>query len=296
MDKRKLGITLTIIGSIFWGFSGTAGSYLFTYKDATSDWLVPIRLFIAGFVLICVIAVRKGVKAAFGPWSNGKDALAQVLFSLLGMSLCQYAYFTCIQYSNAGVATTIEYIAPAIILLYVCLRDRKLPSVTKVVALVFVFAGTVILATHGDLSTLSLSPLALIWGLIAALAMCFYTLQPVDIIARYGTLTILGWGMFIGGIVLGLIFRPFSIPVIFDIETVEMLVIVIFFGTILAFSMFLEGVQNVGPVDASLISCVEPVAAVIISAVWLKTPFAIMDIVGMAVIILAITALSLIKE
>lgn len=39
-----LGITLTLLGGIFWGFSGSCGQYLFTNCGVTPRWLVPIRM------------------------------------------------------------------------------------------------------------------------------------------------------------------------------------------------------------------------------------------------------------
>ena len=62
-------------------------------------------------------------------------------------------------------------------------------------------------------------------------------------------------------------------------------------GSIGGFSLYMHGVKLIGPARASLYSCVEPIAATLLSAFWLKVPFAAIDLVGFAAIIGAIMIL-----
>ena len=62
-------------------------------------------------------------------------------------------------------------------------------------------------------------------------------------------------------------------------------------GTALAFTLYLQGVSDIGSVKASMIACVEPVSATIISALWLKTKFTGIDIVGLISILTAVLLL-----
>ena len=63
-------------------------------------------------------------------------------------------------------------------------------------------------------------------------------------------------------------------------------------GTALAFTLYLQGVSDIGSVKASMTACVEPVSATIISALWLKTKFTGIDIVGLIAILTAVLLLS----
>jgi len=63
-------------------------------------------------------------------------------------------------------------------------------------------------------------------------------------------------------------------------------------GTALAFTLYLQGVSDIGSVKASMIACVEPVSATIISALWLKTKSTGIDIVGLIAILTAVLLLS----
>src|SRR3712207_7652254 len=53
--------------------------------------------------------------------------------------------------------------------------------------------------THFQFETFVISPKALIWGLISALAMMVNTVQPVKLLKKYGSFLPLAWSMLIGG-------------------------------------------------------------------------------------------------
>lgn len=63
--------------------------------------------------------------------------------------------------------------------------------------------------------------------------------------------------MIIGGVVLGIIGRVWNISVSLDIYGYLAMVGIIVIGTVLAFSMYLIGVNLIGPMRASLIAAVE---------------------------------------
>ena len=71
----------------------------------------------------------------------------------------------------------LQYTGPAMILVYLCIRNRRRPKIYEVVALFCSMFGTFILATHGNPSELAILPQALFWGMVAAVALVVYTLQ-----------------------------------------------------------------------------------------------------------------------
>ena len=153
-------------------------------------------------------------------------------------------------------------------------------------------SGVFVLATHGDLSSLALPPEALFWGIVAAVTLVVYNLQPIRIIAKFSTLTVMGWGMTIGGIVLTAIMRPWKVSAVWDGETAAALSFIVLFGTIAAFYCYLTGVRLVGAANASLLACIEPIAATIVAAAWLKVRFTPIDLVGFALTITAVMIIS----
>lgn len=290
-SNETLGVLMVFAGGCLWGFSGACGQFLFQHKGMVSSWLVPVRLLSAGLILLVLLGVTRG-KAVFDVWRDKKDAAHIILYGLLGMSGCQYAYFTAVQYSNAGTATVLQYIGPALILLWLCLRQHRLPTGRETVGLCLALAGTFLIATHGDPTSLALSPQGLFWGLCAAVFVAVYTLQPAHLLSRHDSATVVGWGMLIGGVMQMIVLRPWTIDVRVDGQVVLFMGLIVVVGTILTFTMYLDGIKRIGPARGSMISAVEPVSAALFAVCWLGTPITGIDLVGFACIFAMILLLS----
>lgn len=90
-----------------------------------------------------------------------KDLAMLLLFGTAGIMSCQYTYIVAISYSNAGTATVLEYLGLVLIMIFVCLKSSKLPSINEVFAIILALTGTFLLATHGNVHSLAISKSAL---------------------------------------------------------------------------------------------------------------------------------------
>ena len=52
MSSRAKGLAMVVTGAALWGLSGTAAQILFQEKNVTAEWLVAVRMLLAGFVLV----------------------------------------------------------------------------------------------------------------------------------------------------------------------------------------------------------------------------------------------------
>ena len=84
---------------------------------------------------------------------------------------------------------------------------------------------------------------------------------PGSLILRYDIYQVLGFGMFFGGVLMCLIFRPWEYELIWDGGTWGALVSVIVIGTAIAFGLYLQGVSMIGPLKGSILASVEPLSA-----------------------------------
>jgi len=292
-QKKKItGILITLLGGIFWGLSGACGQYLFQYKDASAKWLVPIRLVIAGFVMLAYFLI-KDRKTALSVWKTKRNAIDVIVYGLAGLMLCQYMYFSTIELSNAGTATVLQYVAPVMIMIVVCFMEKKLPKIVEIISIICALAGVFLIATHGNIHQLVISKETLLFGMISAVTVVIYNLQPKNLMKQFSTPLLLAWGMSIGGCVLFLLFKPWEYSPIIDFGAILAMTAIILFGTIISFSFYMMGVKLIGPTHASLYACIEPVAAAILASVWLKAPFTMIDMVGFVFIISTIFILTL---
>ena len=278
------GMLSTFVGGTLWGINGAMGNYLFLNKNVTTPWLIPYRLILAGFLLLGYLYYKKESKI-FDILKNPKDLLQIVLFGLIGMLGTQYTYFSAIQFSNAAIATVLTYFGPTLVLIYMCLREKRKPLKYEIVSICLSSFGVFLLATHGDITSLQISFKALVWGILSALSVVFYTVQPESLLKKYGASIVVAWGMMIGGIFIAFVTKPWNISVTFDFITFLVLMLIIVFGTIIAFILYLTGVNIIGPTKASIIACIEPVAATICAILFLGVTFDFLDVIGFLCII-----------
>lgn len=290
-DRTARGIFCTLAGGIMWGFSGTCGQYLFTFKNMDSSWLTVTRMLLAGIILIAVgvTGQRENMK---GILRDRKDFIRLIIFSIFGLMFCQYTYLTAISYSNAGTATVLQYLGPLLIMIVSCVTALRLPTPRETAAIALAVLGTFLLATHGNIHSLVISPRGLSWGLASAVALMLYTMLPEKIIGRWGSTAVTGYGMLFGGIFLFFLTRCWTRQISFDLGTVLGVAAIVLIGTALSFTLYLRGVSDIGSVKASMLACVEPVSATVISALWLGTKFTFVDILGLAAIILTVLLLT----
>ena len=291
-NKNISGIALTLAGGAFWGLSGSCGQFLFENKGFTSQTLVPLRLVTAGVILLIVCLVRYKGKI-FDVFKNKRDALDQLIFGIVGLMLCQFTYFYTIQYSNAGTATVLQYTNPVMIMAVSCIIRKQAPHLNEIISVILALSGTFLIATYGSFTSLAISPKALIVGLLSACTCVIYSMQPKRIMNKYSPAVVTGWGMLTGGVVLSLIFRPWNYEIPFDAGSITAFFAIVIFGTVCSFTFYLTGVTMIGTVRASLFASIEPLSAAVISALWLKTKFYPVDLIGFALILSTLFILTL---
>ncbi|TCN20488.1 EamA family transporter [Mesobacillus foraminis] len=296
MNRRK-GIFLVITGAVFWGIGGTVAKKLFQQYQVDVDWLVTVRLLIAGVLLLALQFFGKDRSQILGVWKSRRTAIQLMIYGLFGMLAVQYTYMASIEHGNAAVATLLQYLAPVMIIVYLLVRKQSVLTPQDLLIVSLALIGCFFLLTNGSLSQISVPSAAIIWGVLSGVALAFYTLYAVPLLKQYDSLVIVGWAMIIGGSALSLIHPPWQIDVsVFTLEAYLSLLFVILFGTMFAFWFYIESLQSLLPKESSLLGSLEPLAAVLTTVFWLKEPFGIFQWAGTACIIGMILLVALQKE
>ena len=221
-------------------------------------------------------------------WHDRRSVIELIIFAIFGIMLCQLSYQKAIYWTNSSTATIIQYTGPVMIMALTCAMAHRLPTKKELTAIILAMTGTFLLATHGDIHSMVITPRGLAWGLFAAVTMVTYNMLPQRLIKKYGSMCVTGYGMIMGGVVLTIITRAWEAAWPLDLRLWLAFGGVVFFGTVLSFTMFLWGVAQIGPVKASLIASLEPVAATVIMVVWLHADFLFMDFIGFTCIFLTV--------
>ena len=297
MMKRYeiIGIILTLLGATLWGVSGTSVQFVGNFRNMNLEWLLTMRLITAGLLTVLYGWIRQG-NAIFNVFRNWRDTLGLIIFGVFGMALCQYTYFRSIVIAGAGIATVLQYLAPSMIIIYLLVRYGKRPSTGEIISVILALAGTICLMGNNGFSFESFRSDVLFWGLLSAIGVAVYSVSPVRLLATYGTIPIVGFGMLLSGLVAAFLFHQPHSYATWDIWTVVGCFNVVFLGTIVSFNAYLEGVKRIGAVPGSILSSIEPISAAFFGWALLGNQFNWVGILGMAMIIATVIIIALEKR
>lgn len=297
MMKRYeiIGIILTLLGATLWGVSGTSVQFVGNFRNMNLEWLLTMRLITAGLLTVLYGWIRQG-NAIFNVFRNWRDTLGLVVFGVFGMALCQYTYFRSIVIAGAGIATVLQYLAPSMIIIYLLVRYGKRPSTGEIISVILALAGTICLMGNNGFSFESFRSDVLFWGLLSAVGVAVYSVSPVRLLATYGTIPIVGFGMLLSGLVAAALFQQPHSYATWDVWTVVGCFNVVFLGTIVSFNAYLEGVKRIGAVSGSILSSIEPISAAFFGWALLGNQFNWVGILGMAMIIATVIIIALEKR
>lgn len=291
LSSSSRGILLTITGAILWGISGTSAQYLQVNQHISIEWLLPVRLWVAGLLTVLFEYFRHG-KETFRIFQNKRDTIDLCIFGLLGIGLCQYTYFKTILYAGAGIATVLQYVAPVIIVIYMMLFKGRSPLLPEIISMVLAIIGTATIALQSEFSLAALDDKVLFWGLLSATAVAIYTIKPVNLLIKYSTPSVVGLGMLTVACPVLLIWKPLPPEAIINYKTFLCLFGLIILGTVFAFSLFLEGVRAIGAVKGSIIASIEPVSAAFFTWFLLGNQYTKFDLIGFVCILATIFILA----
>lgn len=291
-DIYVAGAVLGMLAGLLWGFSGTFGQFLFDTRGFDAVWLTSTRMVFAGIIMLAICAAKYG-KGIFDIWKDKQSRFDIIIYAVFCMAGVQVTYFTSIQYSNAATGTIIQYTGSAIVVVWVAMRARRLPNKFESSAVICAILGIFLISTHGKPDALVLSPFALIVGLISACMMAGYSIQPKRMLEKHGTLKVNGWGIFLGGVFMSIFRPPWELGGgNLDFYAVLATIGVIVLGTILSFLCYMEAVRIIGSTHAVLYACVEPLSSAVITIVWFKIEFGLIDWVGALLIISTVFIIS----
>ena len=294
--RNALGYLVTLVAALCWGASGVSADYLMEHHGIELTLISFFRMFVSGILILAYVLARShGVSARHRELvSSPRNWRDLVIYAIVGLAACQITYMGVIRASNAGTGTVLEYLGLILIVVWVCLVYRRWPRSSEVAAIFLAIVGTFLLCTHGSLNSLVITPTALVWGALAALTLATYTLLPARLIAAYGADVVVAYALLIAGACVGLVGRVWRFDITWTPDVVLAMFITVVLGTAVAFTAFLWGVDRIGPVKASLIGSLEPIAATAFSALVMGSSYTGIDIVGMVLIVGAVVTISVV--
>ena len=291
--ERFKGIVMIILGSMLWGAVGPMMEWLLANTTMTSEFMLAVRLLIAGIFILGLLRIQNN--AIFAIWKNRYFATQLFIFSMIGMVGLQYTFVKAIEVSDAIVATLLQFFAPIFIVIYTAIMYKTLPPKSQIIGIIGTLFGLFLLLTNGSLSTILVSTDALIWGVFLGLTYAFYTLYPARLMAEYGVILIIGWGMIISGIIFSIMGKVWIVEqweLLVDPLNLLLIFAISIFGST-AYILFLTSLKYITPVETSILSSFEPLTAMAISFIWLGATLLKWQLVGIVLMLIFVAYLSI---
>lgn len=279
------GLLFVIIGASLWGIGGTASDYIFTETPVDVNWYVTARLTISGIILLSIytLFLRKKHRTVW----NKHTVLMFSIYSIFGMTMVQYTFMAAIGYGNAAIATVLQCTGPIYIILYAVLKKYRPWTKAEGFIIGAMIIGVILIATNGNLTNLTVSPLALMFGLASGVALAYYTLHAPLLLQVIHPLQLVGGSMLTGGILMNFVHPIWIFDFSFDWSWIQMLILAlsILLGTTLAFYLYITSMKYISSTEAGILGLLEPVSAVLTSVVLLNVGLGIYQTAGIILIL-----------
>ncbi len=223
--------------------------------------------------------------------------LDTALYGAVGIVIMQFTYFKGIETGGAAPATVIQYACPAFVVIWQSVYNRRLPKLGEIIAVVLAMIGVLLLVTGGDFTKMLVPPECIAWSLASGAAFAFSAIYPKHLFKmRIDLYSLTAFGMIIGGLATFGLIDNADWEGFFVVETRFDVIWIILIATVGAFLCFNAGLKYLTPEEASVTATTEPAASVIISFFMFGTVFGAIELLGVALVIIAILCPTFIKR
>lgn len=257
------GRWLVLAAAFFWGVSATLARHLFRDLHLPPLQVVEVRLTVAALLLGAWLALRRPDLLRIGR----RDLPDLLVLGILGVAAVQGSYYYAVSSLGVGLAILLQYVAPALIVIYAALRGER-PEASAWLAVGLATAGTALLV--GNINHVWIRDAAGGWiaGFGSAFIFAFYIVFSKRVLRRLPPETVLVYTFAIAALFWCLLIPPWVIVRAHYGREVWMLFGLLGVGsTLIPFGLFYTGLKTLEAPQAGVLATAEPVIAVL--SAWL---------------------------
>ncbi len=286
VQRVSASTALVALAALFWGLSGGVGGILMA-----DGWDAFVVSFYRGVIGLVVVLVWLALRPRGSGLANGRLWFWSIIAGI-GVAGNFSFYFVSIAHGSVAVAATLMYCAPVFVYLVSFTLKLERPTALKWAAIAVVMVGIALLTQVFDAGARGVTPIGVGAGLLAGLSYAIFIFgfkyaaphgspQAILVIAFAVLAIILIWPSDTDQAVAAL--STPSWPLFVGLGV---------FGAGLSFVLYIIGLNHTAPAVASIIAMVEPVTASLFGVVILDEALVAPQIVGMGLILITVTALS----
>ncbi|MDR2182855.1 MAG: DMT family transporter [Clostridiales bacterium] len=284
MHSKSKGIVFMILASGIFGFTPILARLSFE-GGANGITMVFLRAVISLPLLALIIKIKKI------PFKIPGDLVKQMLICGIFASLTAILLYSSFNYIDVGLAVTIHFINPALVVLASALFFREKMQAHKWVALALVMTGVLLLME----AVTRTGPTGIVLAFLSGVSLAAYILAlGRSDLHRLHYLTITFYlcvMVSIGSLVFGLASGHLTFALTPMAWFYAFLISVLV--SIFAVTFFQLGVIKAGPSTASLVSCLEPITGIAFGVIILSEILTPLRALGGALIIISVAVISI---
>ncbi len=280
------GSVLVALAALCWGVSGGIGAVLMA-----DGWGAFVVAFYRGGIGLLFVLIWLALRPGNSGLSNRRLWFWSVLAGL-GVAGNFSFYFMSMAEGSVAVAATLMYCAPVFVYLVSFLFRLERATPVKWAAIVMVMVGVVLLTRIYDIGAGAVTPLGVGAGLLAGLSYAVF-IFGFKYAARYGSpQAILGAAFATLCAVLVWLVDASQILSVLSAPEWPLFAVLGVLGGGISFVLYIIGLNHTAPAVASIVAMVEPVTASLFGFVALNQALVGIQLVGMGLILVTVTALS----
>ncbi|TVR60038.1 MAG: EamA/RhaT family transporter [Gemmatimonadales bacterium] len=275
-----------VLAALFWGLSGGLGGYLMA-----EGWDPFVLSFYRGAIgLLFVLAwlvLRPGGSGMTSRWLWFWAVIAGV-----GVAGNFGFYFLSIDRGTVAVAVTLMYCAPVFVYLVSFALKLETPTTPKWIAIGLVMVGIVLLTQVYDIDASGITAIGVGAGLLAGVSYAIFIFAFKRAAAHGSPQAILTIAF---TVLIATLFLPSETDQIRAALTTSDWPLFAALGVLgagLSFVLYIIGLKRTAPTVASIVAMVEPVTASLFGVAVLNEDLAGPQLLGMGLILVTVTALS----
>ncbi len=248
--------------------------------------LTPARAYLA---LACLAMLR--------PWkrpSGGEEMWGPVVILGLAIALVNATYYITIERLPVAVAIVIQYTSPVLVVGWLSLKRRALPSPEVLLALIGAVTGVLLAAELGSVSLSEIDGLGVSLAAMSAGLFAVYTLLSERLDVVYGAVGSMFRAFAVATIfwIVVSIFRGFATELL-ELKYLPRVLFVGVIGTFVPFFLYVWGMRRVAAERAVIAASLEPPTAAVVAWIWLGQGLSTLQIVGGLLVLAAVVSLQL---
>jgi drug/metabolite transporter, DME family len=295
----RRGYVYVAMAALMWAISGPSAKYLFGH-GVTPFQLVQLRLTIGIVLLFVWLLVRRPALLRIAR----RDFLYFFLLGTTGMAMVQFTYLVAISKIKVAAAVLLQYLAPVLITLYSVLFARESLTRATLIAVACATIGCYLVVGAYSFDLLSMNREGLLYGFSAAIAFAWYSIFGEKGMHRYHPWTVLFYAILFAALFwncASLLWDAAPRPLeafqhSYSASAWGLILYIAVLGTIVPFGLYFDGISLIRSTRASITATLEPISAAVVSYFFLGEALAPLQVLGGALVIVAVIILQLRRE